>query len=53
MTQVSSVDFPTEGKPIMQTLALPNLLTSKPSPLPPLVLGYKSWVRYLASLAFS
>jgi len=35
----SKVDFPTEGNPIIQTLALPNLLTSKPYPFAPLVAG--------------
>lgn len=47
------VDLPTEGNPIIQTLALPNLLTSNPYPFAPLPVGYSSCVRYLASLALS
>lgn len=31
----NNVDLPTEGKPIIQTLALPTLYTSKPSDFPP------------------
>jgi hypothetical protein len=33
------VDLPTEGKPIIHTRALPNLLTSKPYPFGPLPAG--------------
>lgn len=28
---VNNVDFPTDGNPIMHTLAFPNLFTSNPS----------------------
>ncbi len=53
VTELKSVDLPTDGKPIMHTLALPNRLTSKPYPLPSLVLGSSNVVLNLASLAFS
>lgn len=36
-----SVDLPTDGNPIIQTLALPTLYTSKPSDLPPAKLKIK------------
>lgn len=49
----NNVDFPTDGKPIIQTLALPNRLTSKPYPLPSLDLGSSNCVLNLASLAFN
>lgn len=34
---VNNVDFPTEGNPIIPTLASPVLETSNPSPVPPLL----------------
>jgi len=37
---VSRVDFPTDGKPIMTTVASPLFLTSKPSPFGPPVRGH-------------
>lgn len=49
---VKSVDLPTEGKPIIPTLASPDLETSKPYPvtfLPPA--GSMSSLLSLASLA--
>jgi hypothetical protein len=48
----SSVDFPTEGNPIMATLASPDLRTSKPSHFSPFFpVGSSSSVRYLANFA--
>ena len=48
------VTLPTDGNPIMATLASPDFKTSKPSPFSPfLPEGSKSWDRYLASLAFN
>lgn len=52
---VSRVDFPTEGNPIMPTLASPDLETSNPSPatafFPPV--GSINYLLSLASLALS
>ena len=45
--------FPTDGKPIIATLASPDLSTSKPSPFSPfLPEGSNNCERYLANLAF-
>ena len=56
MSLVRRVDLPTDGKPIMPTLASPDLETSKPYPpgppfLPPV--GSMSYRLSLASLALS
>lgn len=51
---VSRVDFPTEGNPIIPTLASPDFDTSNPSPvtfLPPD--GYINYLFNLASFALS
>ena len=52
---VSRVDLPTDGKPIMPTLASPDLETSKPSPTAPFLppLGSINYRFSLASLALS
>lgn len=51
---VNSVDLPTEGKPIIPTLASPLLETSKPSYVPPPFFEEESIISLLslASLAF-
>lgn len=48
------VTLPTEGNPIRATLASPDFITSKPSPLAPADFeGSRSWALYLANLAFN
>ena len=48
----NNVDFPTDGKPIIATLASPLFMTSKPSPFsPPFPEGSNNCDLYLASLA--
>jgi len=48
------ITLPTEGNPIRATLASPDFITSKPSPLAPADFeGSRSWALYLANLAFN
>uniref|UniRef100_A0A182U889 Uncharacterized protein n=1 Tax=Anopheles melas TaxID=34690 RepID=A0A182U889_9DIPT len=49
----SSVDLPTDGKPIRAMRASPDLSTSNPSPFSPFFDGSSSCDRYFASFAFS
>lgn len=52
---VSNVDFPTEGNPIIPTLASPDFETSKPSPTAPFLppVGSINYRFSLANLALS
>ena len=53
---VNNVDLPTEGNPIIPTLASPALETSNPSPLTPPFLDPGGYINYrfnLASFALS
>ncbi len=49
----NNFNLPTDGKPIIQTLALPNLLTSKPYPLPSFDFGSSNCVLNFANFAFN
>lgn len=50
----TTITLPTDGNPIRATLASPDFITSKPSPLAPADFdGSRSWALYLANLAFS